>query len=55
MFYGGQLLTGCRAEDRPSALPGLPNLVFLDVRGTEQYCQGERTPGRLLAQAVPCV
>lgn len=41
-FYGGRLLDGCAAADRPSLLPGLPNLVFLDVRGSEQYSAGGR-------------
>ena len=40
-FYGGRLLDGCGAADRPSLLPGLPNLVFLDVRGSEQYNPGQ--------------
>jgi superfamily I DNA and/or RNA helicase len=40
-FYGGRLLDGVGSEQRPSLLPGLPNLAFVDVRGQEQYGAGE--------------
>ena len=39
-FYGGRLIDGCSSEQRASLLPGLPSLVFLDVRGQEQYGAG---------------
>lgn len=39
-FYGGRLIDGCSREQRASLLPGLPSLVFLDVRGQEQYGAG---------------
>ena len=35
-YYDGRLLDGCTPEQRPSLLPGLPPVVFVDVRGQEQ-------------------
>ena len=39
-FYGGRLLDGCTAADRGPLLPGLPPLLCLDVRGSQQYASG---------------
>lgn len=44
-FYGGRLIDGCTREQRASLLPGLPSLVFLDVRGQEQYSAGTAQHG----------
>lgn len=35
-YYDGRLLDGCTPEERPSLLPGLPPVVFVDIRGQEQ-------------------
>lgn len=34
-FYDNTLIDGCTAAQRPSLLPGLPSLVFINVHGTE--------------------
>ena len=39
-FYSGRLVDGCAAAARASLLPGLPSLVWLDVRGQEAYGGG---------------
>ena len=31
-FYGGRLVDGCSAAQRPALLPGCPPLALLDVR-----------------------
>ncbi len=53
LFYGGRLLDGCAAADRPSLLPGLPSLVFLDVRGSEQYNPGMRVLLPCFSKCLP--
>jgi len=35
-FYGGQLLDGCTAEQRPAVVPHLPPICLVDVLGNEQ-------------------
>jgi hypothetical protein len=47
-FYGARLIHGVDAAARPSLLPGLPNIVFLDVKGQEQYARGTPPPGGAL-------
>ena len=39
-FYGGRLLDGCTAADRGPLLSGLPPVLCLDVRGSQQYTSG---------------
>ncbi len=39
-FYGGRLLHGCTAEQRPPLVEGLPPLLWLDVQGQEQGSGG---------------
>ena len=39
-FYGGRLLDGCTAADRAPLLPGLPPVLCLDVRGSQQFAGG---------------
>lgn len=39
-FYGGRLLDGCTLTQRGPLLPGLPPLLCLDVRGSQQYASG---------------
>ena len=36
-FYSGRLLDGCTAADREPLLPGLPPVLCLDVRGSQQF------------------
>ena len=42
-FYGGRLRDGVSAAQRRPLLPGLPPLVFLDVRGREAAGVGSRS------------
>ena len=51
-FYDGALLDGCSAEARPSLLPGLPPVVFVDVRGQEERSSMRSTSNPQEAQAV---
>ena len=39
-FYGGKLLDGCAAEQRPALVQGLAPLAFVDVRGQQQGSSG---------------
>ena len=39
-FYGGRLLDGCTAANRGALLSGLPPVLCLDVRGSQQYTSG---------------
>ncbi|KAK9844143.1 hypothetical protein WJX81_005799 [Elliptochloris bilobata] len=52
-FYHGRLRDGCTAAQRGPLLPGLPPLVFADVRGRAEACAGSRsTANRAEAAAV---
>ena len=52
-FYGGRLLDGCTAADRAPLLPGLPPVVCLDVRGSQQFAGGSGSASNQAeAQAV---
>ena len=42
-FYGGRLRDGVSAAQRRPLLPGLPPLVFVDVRGREEAGAGSRS------------
>ena len=42
-FYGGRLQDGVAAAQRAALLPGLPPLVFADVRGREEASAGSRS------------
>ncbi|BDA40874.1 Protein ZGRF1 [Coccomyxa sp. Obi] len=52
-FYGGRLLDGCSAADRPPLVRGLPPLLCLDVRGSQEYAGGSHSASnRAEASAV---
>ena len=68
-FYGGRLLDGCTAAERGPLLPGLPPLLCLDVRGSQQYASGSGSasnqaearavvqvtvPSRMWCRTPPC-
>ncbi len=42
-FYGGRLLDGCSAADRAPLVRGLPPLLCLDVRGSQDYAGGSHS------------
>ena len=42
-FYGGRLQDACTADQRGPLVPGLPPLVFCDVRGREETGAGTRS------------
>ena len=47
-FYAGKLLNGSSPDQRASLVPGLPPLVFVDVRGQHQ---GSSTSGSIANHA----
>lgn len=52
-FYGGRLLDGCAAADRPALLPGLPPVLGIDTRGQQDYAGGSHSSSnRAEARAV---
>lgn len=51
-FYGNRLLDGCAPGQRPSLLPGLPNLVAVDIHGEERRRDGGSTYNLAEAEAV---
>ncbi len=52
-FYGGRLLDGCTAADRAPLLPGLPPVLCVDVRGSQQFAGGSGSASNQAeAQAV---
>lgn len=57
-FYGGRLLDGCSAADRAPLVRGLPTLLCLDVRGSQDYASGSysasnRAEASAIAQVQP--
>ena len=40
LFYGSRLRNGCDTSERESLVPGLPHIVFVDTRGSQERYGG---------------